>query len=101
MSNDETNGRGNKPVDTLRDGALKVAIFRNQTEKGESYSIAPGRIYTDNATGAVRETTSLGAGEALRMAHLLTKGHDRVRELREKRKAEAPEHGKDDMEHGR
>jgi hypothetical protein len=97
----EKTGSGNRPVETLRDGALKVAIFRNQNERGESYSMVPGRIYTDQGTGEVREVTSLGGSEPLRMAHLLTKGHDRITELREKRKAQTPERGKDEPEHER
>ena len=72
------NGRGNKPVEVLRDGALKVSIFRNQGEQGESYSMVPGRVYTDKETGETREATSFNSGEALRLAHLMTKGHERV-----------------------
>ncbi len=94
-------GQGNKPVETLRDGALKVAIFRNQSERGESYSMVPGRLYTDTGTGEVREVSSLNGSEPLRMAHLLTKGHDRITELREKRKAQTPDRVKDDRERGR
>jgi hypothetical protein len=91
---------GNRPVETLRDGALKVAIFRNERKDGESYSMVPGRVYTDEATGEKRESTSLGGGEALRMAHLLTKGHDKVAELRAARKTQAPARDRD-QERGR
>ena len=97
----EKTGQGNRPVETLRDGPLKVAIFRNESERGESYSMVPGRIYTDQGTGEIREASSLGGSEPLRMAHLLTKGHDRITELREKRKAQMPERGKDGQERGR
>jgi hypothetical protein len=82
--------RGNRPVETLRDGALKLSIFRNQNEHGESYAMVPGRIYTDKESGQVRESSSLAGHEALRMAHLLTKGHDRVNEFRELTKREQP-----------
>lgn len=81
--------RGNKPVETLRDGALKVSIFRNQSEKGAFYAVDPGRIYTDEASGDVRETSSLSGSEPLRMAHLLTKGYERVGELRRHDKEQA------------
>jgi len=82
---DNNQGRNKKPVETLRDGALKLAIFRNENEKGDSYAMVPGRIYTNEKTGEVRESASLSGGEALRMAHLLTKGHDKVAELRAQR----------------
>jgi hypothetical protein len=71
-------GRGNKPVEILRDGALKISIFRNRGEQGDSYSMVPGRIYTDKETGQVHETNSFSGNEALRMAYLMTKGHERV-----------------------
>src|SRR5262245_60257609 len=85
---DKTNGANhNRPVETLRDGALKVAIFRNRGEKEDTYAMEPGRLYTDKV-GQTREAKSLAGSEALRMAHLLTKGHDRVTEIREQDKRE-------------
>jgi hypothetical protein len=95
MSDQENTTRGPKPLDILRDGALKVSIFRNHTERGENYAMVPGRIYTNQETGEVREATSLSGSEGLRMAHLLTKGHEKIREHRQQsklteRKQDAP-----------
>jgi hypothetical protein len=86
----DQNGRGNKPVEVLRDGALKLSIFRNEGEQGPSYSMVPGRLYTDKE-GQVRETSSFGGAEALRMAHLMTKGHERVLHHREQDKEQGKE----------
>jgi len=83
--------RGNKPVDTLRDGALKVSIFRNHGEKGNYYTLDPSRIYTDEKSGEIREDSSLSGSEPLRMANLLTRGYARVGEFREQDKAQASE----------
>ena len=83
--------RGNKPVETLRDGALRLPIFRNRGEQGDSYAMVPGRIYTDKETGEVREASSLSGSEALRMANLLTRGYQRVGEYREQDKQRAKE----------
>jgi hypothetical protein len=91
---DDTETRGNKPVETLRDGALKVSIFRNQGENGTFYALDPGRIYTDEKSNEVREVSSLSGSEPLRMAHLLTKGYERVGELREQDKEQAREEPK-------
>lgn len=88
MSERDEDERGNKPVETLRDGALKVSIFRNRSENGEFYALDPGRIYTDEKTGDVREVSSLSGSEPLRMAHLLTKGYERVAEYRQEAKAQ-------------
>lgn len=82
----EKSDRGNKPVDILRDGALKVSIFRNRGEHGDSYAMEGRRIWTDKQTNEIRESHSLSGSEPLRMAHLLTKGHDRVAGLREQDK---------------
>ncbi len=49
--------------------------------------MVPGRLYTVKE-GKMHEASSLSGGEALRMAHLLTKGHDKVTELRAKRQQE-------------
>lgn len=95
----EQRGRGNRPVETLRDGALKLSIFRNRGEKGDSYAMVPGRVYTDKETGQTREASSLAGSEPLRMAHLLTKGHDRVaqfkEEMRQARSMERPAPSRD------
>ena len=84
--NNQSRGRGNRPIETLRDGALKISIFRNRGEQGDSYAVLPSRIYTDKETGEVRETTSLAGSEPLRMAHLLTKSHERIAEFRNEMK---------------
>jgi len=73
--------KGNAPAETLWDGSLKVAIFRNERENGTSFSLESGRIYTD-AQGKVRESKSLSGSEPLRMSKLLDKGYDRVGEFK-------------------
>lgn len=98
----EPRGRGNKPVEILRDGALKLSIFRNSGEKGDSYAMVPGRVYTDKETGQAREASSLAGSEPLRMAHLLTKGHDRVADFREQAKRDkSQDRSRDDNERER
>lgn len=90
----------NRPIETLRDGALKVSIFRNQHERGENYALVPGRIFTNQETGEVRETSSLSGSEPLRMAHLLTKGHDRVNNFRQEAKQQRSESAERKPAHG-
>jgi len=74
MSDQKTNPKA--PLETLRDGALKTSLFRNQSKNGEFISIVPGRIYTDGK-GNIQETKSLSGPEALRMANLLTQAYGR------------------------
>lgn len=100
QDNDTGPGRGNRPVETLRDGALKLSIFRNRGDRGDFYSLVPGRIFTDEKTEKIRETSSLSGSEPLRMANLLTKGYERVSEFRaqskEDREISPDEHERDD-----
>lgn len=85
----------NKPIDTLRDGALKVSIFRNRRDKGDIYTFSPGRVYTDQ-DGGVRESKTLSGSEALRMARLLDKSYERTAAFRETMKAKARGRDRDD-----
>ena len=78
--------KGNAPVETLRDGSLKLAIFQNQRETGTSYSTEPGRLYTD-ANGNIREAKSFSAVESLKMARLHEKAYDRISQIRQDAKA--------------
>jgi hypothetical protein len=97
MSEQDGKKGSNRPIDRVQDGALRVSIFRNQTERGEQFNMVPGRIYTEQKSGQVRETTSLSGSEPLRMAHLLTKAHDRVSELRQQSKSAERNQGKRDQ----
>jgi len=91
MSERDHDERGNKPLETLRDGALKVSIFRNRGENGDYYTLDPGRIYTDEKTNEVREASSLSGSEPLRMANLLTRGYERIGQYREQDKQQSRE----------
>ena len=78
--------RGNAPAETLWDGSLKVAIFRNERENRVIYSLEPGRIYTGK-DDRIHETKSLSGAEPLRMAKLLEKGYERIHEFKQAMKA--------------
>jgi hypothetical protein len=71
-----------KPAKTLRDSYLEAAIWRNESEKGAYYSVTLRRSYKDGDTR--KDTTSLNSGDLLAAAHLLTRAHDAIRELRAK-----------------
>lgn len=78
----------NKPIDVLRDGALKSAIFKNEREDRTSFAIETGRIYTDE-NGNVRESKSFNAHEALRMSRLIERSYDRIGEFKAQMKDQA------------
>lgn len=65
----------NKPFDTIRDGALKATIWRNESEKGLFYSVNFSRTYTD-AAGDFKESDSFSGTDLLQLGHLATKAYD-------------------------
>jgi hypothetical protein len=69
---------GNKPVAEVRDGALRIALFKNeaQDEGGRTrYSGKLTRSYRD-AAGDWHDTDYLSATEFLRAARLMEKAYD-------------------------
>lgn len=66
----------NKPFHTIRDGALKITIWRNNKPEGDGfwYEFVPGRTYTDKSEKPKTAQTFsasdlLRLGELTRMAH--------------------------------
>ena len=72
----------NKPAATLRDGALKVTIWRNFGEKGTFYSVEPSRTYEDKQ-GKLQDAHNLSGTDPIQMARLLHLAYTRIAELRQ------------------
>lgn len=81
MSTTTTNQTtSNKPLATVRDGAIKATIWSNPTDKGGvRYSVEISRSYTD-AEGAWHDTHYFGRNELLRVSHLAGKAYDAIAE---------------------
>lgn len=81
------------PVSELRDGFLKIAIFRNEPKKeGDSirFSGKLTRAYQD-AAGTWHDTEYLSGADYLRAANLMTQAYNTERGLRDaERQAGAP-----------
>ena len=82
MTKQQTQNNG--PVETLRDGAIKATIWRNEGEKdGEKYvffTTEISRTYTDD-DGKYHDSYSMSAVQLLKQSHLALKAYDRVRKL--------------------
>ncbi len=77
-----TTQSNNKPVDTLRDGSLKIAIWKNTTEHGVRYSTGGiVRSYKDK-NDQWQESRDLSNGEILKAVRLLNLAYNRIVELR-------------------
>lgn len=69
-----------RPVETLRDGALKAAIWRNESENGAFFAVTFSRTYKD-AAGELKDTDSFSGSQLLRLARLADKAYDRTSKL--------------------
>ena len=79
-----------RPVETLRDGAIKAAIWKNESENGNFFAITFSRTYK-NGNGELHDTDSFSGSQLLRLAALAQKAYDRTGELRKAAPAEATE----------
>ena len=77
-----------KPVETIRDGALSASIWKNSTDKGACYNVTFERVYTDDA-GNAQNTKSFSSNDLLRIARLANKSSDRIAVLKVSDRAEA------------
>lgn len=70
----------NIPHETLRDGFLKVTIWKNQGDKGVYFTASPAKTYEKD--GELSDCNSYSDMEILRMAELNRQAYKRMRELR-------------------
>ncbi|MDJ0685160.1 MAG: hypothetical protein QNJ84_10690 [Alphaproteobacteria bacterium] len=71
IQNETQNPKKDAPIQTLRDGAVVVKLWRQESEKGPFVSATLGRTYQDKRTGEYRESRSLGGGDVLKAQALL------------------------------
>ena len=69
-----------RPVETLRDGAIKAAIWKNESEKGVFFAVTFARTYTDG-DGNLQDTDSFSGSQLLRLARVAEKAYDRTGKL--------------------
>ena len=63
-----------KPVHEVRFGAVKAAIWRNETDNGPRYNVTFKRIYKDDE-GNWKSTSSFGVGDLLVVAKVADNAH--------------------------
>jgi hypothetical protein len=88
MSNSETK---NKPVQEIRMGLIKAAVWANQTKSnGIMHNVTLSRVYRDT-NGDWQETHSLGRNDLLLAAKVLDAAHTFICGVEQKREAPAEE----------
>lgn len=82
-----TESTKNKPVEIIRDGTLKVAIWKNKTDNGFRFSTGSVvRSYQDQNNNW-QEVEYLSNGEILRGSNLLTRAYNRILILKSESKS--------------
>lgn len=71
-----------KPASTIRDGAIKATIWRNQGEKGDFHSVRITRTWKDEQ-GNYHDSDRFTGAELLRVAHVATKAYEQLASLRQ------------------
>ena len=68
-----------KPVDELRIGSVKAAVWRNETKNGAVFNVTFSRLYHDGSDW--RTSSSFGRDDLLVLAKVADQAHSRVLEL--------------------
>ena len=63
----------NKPIHEVRIGAIKAAVWRNETEAGVRHNVTLSRLYKDDDQW--RSTDSFGRDDLLLVAKVADKAH--------------------------
>lgn len=70
----------NPPVETLREGPLKAALWRNESERGAYHSVTLARTYKDR-DGQIQDTSSFRAKDMLGLSELARRAHHHTHDL--------------------
>ena len=73
MSDKTTADKARKPVHKLRDGAIELAIWKNEGDKGAFFSVTHRRSYKQGDEW--KESDSYGQDDLLTLAKLLDLAH--------------------------
>lgn len=76
----KSNQSKSQPVEEIRIGAIKAAIWRNDGEQGPRFNVTFQRIYRTNE-GEWRSTDSFGRDDLLILGKVADAAHTRVLQL--------------------
>lgn len=75
-----------RPVHVVRFGALKAAVWENETSAGKMFNVTVSRSYKDGDDW--KESQSFGLDDLLPLAKALDQAHTWICEERQRRKSE-------------
>jgi len=77
-----------KPVDEIRLGAVKAAIWKNETEAGSRFNVTFQRLYRDD--DGWKHADGFGRDDLLLLAKVADQAHSRIHELQQAERTESP-----------
>ena len=76
-----------KPIDEIRLGAVKAAIWKNETDAGTRFNATFQRLYRDDENW--KSTDSFGRDDLLLLAKVANQAHSRIHELQQAERTES------------
>lgn len=70
-----------KPIETLRDGSVKAAIWENDSEKGKFHSVTFSRTYRDKE-GNYANSSRFSGADLLKLSKIAEQSYDAVQQYR-------------------
>lgn len=70
------------PAETLRDGAIKATIWKNEGEKGPWYSVEISRTYKKPDSEEFSDSNSYSGADLLKVSQLALKAYEHINELK-------------------
>ncbi|MEM1427941.1 MAG: hypothetical protein AAGG09_00635 [Pseudomonadota bacterium] len=70
----------NRPAETVREGQLKAAIWRNENENGAYHSVTLARTYKDR-DGNLQDTSNFRPKDMLGLSELARRAHHQAQDL--------------------
>src|SRR5690606_23354331 len=83
-----TNATKQRPVKTLRDGAIKAAIWQNESEHGPSFAVTFARSYKDSE-GKLHANDSFSGAQLLQLARLADRAYSAAAKLTREARTES------------
>ena len=79
-----------KPIHEIKLGAIKAAIWQNESTNGIRYNVTVSRLYKDGDTW--KRTESFGRDDLLLVAKVADQAHTWIIEQSQTKEEPAPEH---------
>ncbi len=86
MSDKSTTDKARKPAEKFRDGAIEVAVWRNDSDKGPWFSVTSSRSYEQGEDW--KQSDNFGKDDILPLCKLLDQAHSWILNQQQQQRAQ-------------